>query len=59
MAEKKKFKVMKPFKAWVLVNKENGLFVINAGVGMIKADLGIMEGERAARVLVTEVPRAK
>ncbi len=55
MTEKKKFKVMKPFRAWVLVNKENGLFVIDAGVERIKANLALMEGERAAQVLVTEV----
>jgi hypothetical protein len=59
MATKEKVKPMKPFKAWVLVNKENGLFVIDAGAEMIKGNLGILEGERAVRVLVTEVPRGK
>lgn len=59
MAAKEKVKPMKPFKAWALVNKENGLFVIDAGVEMIRGNLGILEGERMARVLVTEVPRAK
>jgi hypothetical protein len=50
---------MKPFKAWVLVDKEGGKFIHEGGIGLIKADCAPLVGERRARVLVTEVPRAK
>jgi hypothetical protein len=56
MAEKKKVE-MKPFKAWVLVDKESGKFIHEGGIGLMGADLLPLEGERRARVLVTEVKR--
>lgn len=56
MAEKKKVE-MKPFKAWVVVNKDTGKFVHEGGIGLLKSDQASLAGERMARVLVTEVKR--
>jgi hypothetical protein len=59
MAEKKKVEPMKPFKAWVVVDRITGRFVHEGGIGLSRADSAPMEGERLVRVLVTEVTRGK
>ena len=50
---------MKPFRAWVVVQKETGRFVVDGGIGLSRADATPMDGERRVRVLVTEVPRGE
>jgi len=58
MAEKKKVE-MKPFKAWVVVDKDTGKFIHEGGISLLAGSCNPLEGERRVRVLVTEVPRAK
>jgi hypothetical protein len=62
MAEKKKFKEFKPYKAWLVV-REDGHAFSPTDLWLSKSEAKDCcypdEGERVIRVLITEVPSGK